>query len=57
LEVYLDASFENLSLNILIENIISIEEISIIRYQLEKQTQIIISKNFEVGGVILLVWA
>jgi hypothetical protein len=36
--LYLDTSFEIPSLNIPIENIISIEEIYIIRYQLKRQT-------------------
>jgi hypothetical protein len=36
--LYLDTSFEIPSLNIPIENIISIEEISVIRYQLKRQT-------------------
>jgi hypothetical protein len=38
LEVYFDASFENISLNIPIENIILIEEIAYHKISIEKQT-------------------
>jgi hypothetical protein len=49
--LYLDTSFEIPSLNIPIENIISIEEISY------HKIPIGINQNFEVGGAVLLLWA
>jgi hypothetical protein len=56
LEVYLDANFENLSLNILIENIIPIEEIAYHNIPIGK-TLLYLNQNFEVGGAVLLLWA
>jgi hypothetical protein len=51
--LYLDTSFEILSLNIPIENIISIEEISYLKIPIGKTTFCKLNQNFEVGGAVL----
>jgi hypothetical protein len=46
LEVYLDANFENLSLNIPIENIIPIEEIACHKIPIGKKQTFVNKSNF-----------